>query len=41
MRRVFIAGGSTTNFIGKGNPNFIWSMLSALNQRCPVCAYIR
>ncbi len=23
-RRVFIAGGSTTTFLGKGNPNFIW-----------------
>ena len=23
-RRVFIAGGATTKFLGKGNPAFIW-----------------
>jgi len=24
MRRVFLVGGSTTPFLGKGHPNFIW-----------------
>jgi acetyl-CoA acyltransferase len=33
MRRVFIAGGSTTQFLGKGNPAFIWKKHSEYGKR--------
>ena len=32
-RRIFIAGGSTTAFLGKGNPNFIWKKHAAFGKR--------
>lgn len=32
-RRVFIAGGNTTRFIGKGNPHFVWKKHADFGKR--------